>query len=494
MLRKNNEETDDEDLKRKKLILNILLTISIIGATIVNAIRFRDLFFHPHTRGIPIIYTLLILALFILLFWLSRINKVKAASCLLLLIYSIPLFYSAFIWGADLPAVLLLTVLIITLSGILLGARLVVISAFFINLYLVILTYFQGTGTIPLRNYWRFEKHEVSDAIVYAGLFLIISGIAYIFCIRIQRSLQRALDSEAALREERDKLEITVAERTKQLRQTAADKINQLYRLAEFGRLSSGIFHDLINPLTAVSLNLEQVKDNSSDNISPAKQYLNQALLATQRMENLIAGIKKQIQRESSITSFEIKEEIEQIIQILAYKARRANVLIKLEAEDKIKLNGDPVKFGQIISNLLANAIEATEENDALKSTLETPVIINVATKDDTVHISVRDQGVGIIPENLEKIFEPFFSTKKETGRGLGLGLASTKNIVEKNFSGTISVDSQRGQGSCFLVSLPLNHKPHENKPNLLLAGLVSENPEAIREKPDKYPTGKTAR
>jgi two-component system NtrC family sensor kinase len=257
-------------------------------------------------------------------------------------------------------------------------------------------------------------------------------------------------------------LEIKVVERTQQLRQTEAEKINQLYRLAEFGRLSSGIFHDLINPLTAISLNLEQIKDETKNKISSTKSYLGQALLATHKMEGLIAGIKKQIQQESHLMIFSASEEIEQIIQILAYKARRANVSIDFQKKAEIKLYGDAIKFGQIISNLLANAIEASEIYDGQADTNGREVKIILVSRDNTAVISVSDQGQGINSENIKKIFEPFFSTKKESGRGLGLGLASAKNITEKNFSGQIAVSSQLGRGSLFTVTLPL--KPIENK------------------------------
>lgn len=447
-------QNTNEDLRRRELILNILLGLSIISFMVLNIIRAIDVFSNPDDRGLPVMYTLLILAFFIFLLWLSKKGKIKTASWLLITVYSLPMFYCFIFWGADLPAALLLTVLIITLFGILIGARSVLISTAVINAFLIILTYLQTDEIIKVNNYWRNEKHELGDAIAYAVLFLIIAGITWLFCLEIKRALKRARQSEAELRQERDLLEIKVIARTNELRRAEAEKINQLYRLAEFGRLSSGIFHDLINPLTAVSLNLEQIKGETENKILNAKSYLSQALLATRKMENLIAGIKKQIQRESNPTYFLINEEINQVIQILAYKTRRANTRINFLATGEVKLYGDAVKFGQIISNLLANAIEASEggnENDKI----EKIITIKLGLQENNVIMSVSDRGTGIASENLPKIFEPFFSTKKEAGRGLGLGLASAKNITEKDFSGTIAATSQPGQGTEFIVTLP---------------------------------------
>ncbi|HBA36597.1 TPA: hypothetical protein DCZ15_01850 [Candidatus Falkowbacteria bacterium] len=460
----------DEDLRRRELILNILLWFSIVGFAVLNVIRLIDLIKQPQDRGLPIIYTLSILLFFIFLLRLSRKGRIKIAAWLLVVVYALPMLYSFIAWGADLPAALLLAVLIITLSGVLIGSNLVLISTAAINLFLIILTRWQTDGTVVVNGYWRKEPHELGDAIAYTILFLIIAIIAWLFSRGIEKALKRARQSEADLRQERDSLEIKVIEKTKELRQAETEKIGQLYHLAEFGRLSSGIFHDLINPLTAISLNLEQIKDQGKNEILGAKSYLSQAILATHKMEDLIASIKKQIQRESQTSSFSANEEIHQIIQILAYKARRAAVKIIFRPKTEVQLYGEAVKFGQVITNLLANAIEASEIGDrrAKQCTeqqewpTDKEVEIKLEPTADQVFITISDQGHGISPENVAKIFEPFFSTKNNftnnNAGGLGLGLSSSKNIIEKCFAGEITVDSHPGDGTKFIISLPLYH------------------------------------
>lgn len=439
----------NEENKRKELILNILLIFSAAGFFVLNIIRILDYIIYPDKRGLPLGITLLILGFFLFLFWLNRCGWLKLASALFIIIFALPMFYSFLIWGADLPAAILLAVLVITMSGTLLGARIAFLSTFFIALFLIIITDYQAKGLIAVQNYWRNEPAQIGDAIAYAVLLLIIAAVAWLFCREINRSLERARRSEALLREERDLLEIKVEKRTQELREAEMEKINQLYRFAEFGRLSSGIFHDLINPLTAVSLNLEQIKTETDTKVSNAKSYLNQALLATNRMANLISSIKKQIARESIISLFSLNQEIDQIIQILAYKARRAGVTIDFSVSQITELKGDALKFGQIIINLLANAIEACEDTETRK------VSINLSSSVETVKIIVSDSGVGIPPKNIDKIFNSFFSTKNSGGRGLGIGLASTKGIIEKDFHGQIEVKSEIGQGTIFIITLP---------------------------------------
>jgi len=440
----------DEDQRGRELILNILLSLSIICFLALNIIRLVDIVIYHNPNGLPLIYTLLILIFFVFLFWLSKKGFSKTAAALLIITYALPMFYSFIIWGADLPAALLLEVLVITLSGILLGANLALISTAILIVFSIILTYLQSNNLIIVTAYWRIEKNGLADAISYAFLFAIIATIAWLFCREIQKALHRARQSEKELRLERDSLEIKVIERTKQIKQMEAEKINQLYRLAEFGRLSSGIFHDLLNPLTAVSLNLEQIKTEGENRILSAKSFLGQALTAARKMEGLIGSIRKQIARENTLSTFSLNEEIRQTLQILDYKARRAKVILSFSPAEEITFHNDPVKFGQISTNLIANAIEASEN-----ASTEKEVLIKLEQLSDKVIFSVTDFGQGIAPENLLKIFEPFFSTKKENGRGLGLGLSSTKNIVEKDFGGIITVKSHLNQGTEFTVIFP---------------------------------------
>lgn len=444
----------DEDKNRREIILNIIFLVSIAGFMILNVIRVADYFIYPEIEGLPLWTTFLILFFFCALLRLSKRGRAKTAAWFLIAIYSAPMFYCFIVWGTDLPSALLLAVLIITLSGILISERLVLIMTGLISLALIGITIGQQRDLIPVQSYWRDYPTALGDIIAYAVLLIIAAFIAWLFGRSISRALDRARQSEKALKEERDSLEIKVVERTAELRQAEAEKINQLYRLAEFGRLSSGIFHDLINPLTAVSLNLEQIKDQSENKISNAKSYLGQALIATRKMEDLISSIKRQLQRKSQRTEFSVNEEIGQVIQILAYKARRADVKILWTASEDIRMLGDAVKFSQIIINLLANSIEACEgKTDGISD--EKNINIKSGTEGEDIIITVSDHGEGIAPENLDKIFLPFFSTKRIDNRGLGLGLASTKSIVEKDFGGQITVTSQLGIGTKFFIRLP---------------------------------------
>lgn len=453
----------------QELILITILTSSIICFFVLSIIRFINIIKEPNSWGLPLVYTLNALIFFIFLFFLLRYGFLKYVSYSLVLTYLGLTIYSFLTWGTDLPCALLLAILTIILSGILLGTNLVLISTIFIIVFILTTSFLQKTHVISLASYWNKETNEFCSAVTHSIIILIIAIIAWLFCREIKKSLKRAQMSEAELIKEKDSLEIRVRERTAQLKLMEIEKISQLYRLAEFGRLSSGIFHDLINPLTAVSLNLEQIRITGEQKLFSAKSYLSQAIVATHRMAGLIVSIKKQLQREGSLCIFSVNEEIEQIIQILSYKIRQAKVAINFPEAIEYNLYGDPIKFGQIIGNLLANALEACENinySSRQENIIVAIIFISVRKNGHNLNIMISDPGVGIADENINKIFEPFFSTKAKQGRGLGIGLSSTKNIIEQDFKGQIEVESKVNKGTKFIINLPLDKVPFSNQAN----------------------------
>ncbi len=226
------------------------------------------------------------------------------------------------------------------------------------------------------------------------------------------------------------------------------EKINQLYRFAEFGRLACGVFHDLVNPLTALSLNLKQI-DSQQIEIMGSKTYLDQALMAADKIENLLISIKHQLQSKSDLKSFSLNDEVKQIISLLSYKARQANVKLSSLSEKRLSLYGDVIKFNQIITNLVCNAIEACDRTKKKKR----KVLIKLKSIRNEIIINIIDNGCGI-GDDINKIFRPFFSTRHGHNGGLGIGLYSTKSIVERDFKGKIEV--KLGLVTNFTISLPL--------------------------------------
>lgn len=232
--------------------------------------------------------------------------------------------------------------------------------------------------------------------------------------------------------------------------------MEQLQALANIGHLSSGIFHDIINPLTVVNLNLEQIKSDSNGLIPDTRDYIQQALKASNRIQELIESANNCLRRQSKSLSFSIYYEISQIVKMMGSLARESHVVIKINAYENICIKGGPTRFGRVIMNLIANAIEASKINQK-----ESLINVNIGRQADpaAIILEITDQGVGINKENLEQIFSTFFSTKKTSGHNTGIGLSVVKDIVEKDFQGKISVSSKVNHGTSFKIFIPQSYE-----------------------------------
>ncbi|MFH0856680.1 MAG: ATP-binding protein [bacterium] len=438
----------DEDLGLQEYILNVILLVSIFlsaGALFRIALD-KNIF--GGERFIYLAVGFVLFAIFIALYWLSRKGFFGMSSYVLIMAYFIPATYAILKFGADLTAGLLFYSLIIVMASILISVW------FSLGLFLIISFAVIIIGCLQIKNalaIWKMRPLCPVDLVIYVSILGAVLAVSWLFNYETQKLLERARKSEENLKEEKGLLETKIEERTKEINRMQAEKIAKLYRCAEFGRLSSGIFHDLMNLLSVVSLNLVEVEGKNKE-ILNAKLYLQQALSATKRMENFLEAVNKQIRNEGTEMYFSVNKEIFQTIQIFSYKARKSWVEVIFKRTEDIKTYGDPIKFNQIVSNLISNAIDSYEKIDGNRRRQK--VKIGVYEKDNFIHLVVRDWGCGVPDELRDKIFEPFFTTK-EYGKGTGIGLFSTKSIIEKSFSGSIKLAGKEGNGMAFYISFP---------------------------------------
>ena len=444
----------NEDDARSEFILNVLLC-AIVGlsgiAFIIDTLQAISNDKHSASAWI----SFFVICFFVALYVLSRNGHPKIASYCFLTVLFFLITNQIYNWGADLPSALLSYVVIIVMAGVLLNTRVAFIATILISASVVWIGYEQAHYHVVFNTYWKNESITIADVIVFVVLFLIIATVSWLSNREIERSLRRARASEVALKKERDSLEIKVEEKTRELKEAQADRISQLYRFAEFGRLSSGLFHDLINPLSAVSLNMEKLNGDQSTELTEAKAHVAHAVLATKKMEEMVGAVRRQLSREENNTKFSINSEISQVVDILKYKSAQENVKIKFSAEADGELFGDAIKFHHAILNLISNAIDSYAEIKHIHRTQPQVVQVVLEKKNSNFIICVRDFGTGISPENLDKIFEPFFTTKTVT-RGMGIGLSMTKRIIEKDFLGTLHVESMKGKGAKFTIKIPV--------------------------------------
>jgi len=304
---------------------------------------------------------------------------------------------------------------------------------------------------------WKKDMLHFGDSVVYSVTLALIWVLAWLSNRETEKSLKRARASESALKKERDLLEIKVDERTKELKQSQIEKITQLYRFAEIGRLSAGLVHDLMTPLSLISLNLELLKNKrEKESIDTMRSLVKRAIKGTKYLETSVGFFRKQLQNQEFKKIFSLQKEISQVIKMLHHKANGIGVKLVLQTSEEIKMYGNQIKFSQLMTNLLLNAIDAYE-GLALKS-IKREVHVRLYKNRNSVMIIVRDQGIGILSEDTKKIFQPFFTTKSAE-KGTGIGLSISKDIVENSFKGKITVLSSKKTGTIFTLVLPFMKK-----------------------------------
>ncbi len=430
--------------------------LSVLVLICINIIRIYDFIINPNNQGLSLINTLSILILFIIIYLLAHSNKTSLSAWMIIIAYTLPTIFCFYSWGADLPAALLASILVTIIASIFLGAKEALVISCFFSLNIIILTYLQEHQLIDLSNNWRQEANQLADAISYVLISSIILFLIWLTGKENHESFKELKEHKIALQLEKDKLEQKVAQRTKEILSMKKEKIEQLQALASVGQLSGGIFHDIINPLTVVNLNLEQMKEEACSVIPATQEYINQALKASKRIQELIESANNCLRGNQHNHNFCLNTEISQIKSIMEAKARNKQAIIYFKSTDKIYLNGNRTRFSQIIMNLISNAIDASYKEHEENQITITLALDNM--KKNTI-IKVKDEGKGIAPENINKIFQTFFSTKLASNHNTGLGLSVSKNIIEQEFNGQISVTSTLNEGSLFTIIIPLNYE-----------------------------------
>jgi signal transduction histidine kinase len=227
---------------------------------------------------------------------------------------------------------------------------------------------------------------------------------------------------------------------------TADDQaLSEMERYAELGRLSATLLHEITNPLAAALLHLEQSANEHSHSIKRAKRNIH-------LLWRYVEAARQQVRQESRVGFFMSNAQLEQVKRVFMPLARRSDIKLEVYTPKNYRLYGDPVKFQQIVSNLISNAIDAAKPCPKERRVIK----LSVTASRQYLVLRVTDRGNGVGPEQLQHLFEPFYTTKATAGQGMGIGLALVKRYVEQDFGGSIRVRSRLMAGSRFIVRLKL--------------------------------------
>ncbi|MFT3910258.1 MAG: ATP-binding protein [Ferruginibacter sp.] len=305
---------------------------------------------------------------------------------------------------------------------------------------------------------------------------------------RIKRQHEDEVNKAIAIR--KVELEGLVEERTAELTRqkdelqhaltdlrTTQTQLIQSEKMASLGELTAGIAHEIQNPLNfvnnfsevSVELIKEMVDEVNKGNIVEVKSIADDLVQNLEKINHhgkrADAIVKGMLQHSRSSSSVKEPTDINALADEylrLSYHGLRAkdksfNATLKTDFDESLgQINIIPQDIGRVILNLLTNAFYAvTEKKKEKVENYEPTVTISTKKLNKRVEISIQDNGSGIPQKALDKIFQPFFTTKP-TGQGTGLGLSLSYDIVTKGHSGELKVHTVEGEGTTFIINLPM--------------------------------------
>ncbi len=246
----------------------------------------------------------------------------------------------------------------------------------------------------------------------------------------------------------------TIKKRDIRLKEESEKRLIVSQKQASVGRLAAGVAHEINNPLTGV-LTFTHMLLRRKDLDTEMRSDLETIAMATDRVREIVKGLldfSRQIKLKLELS--DINKVIKDTLSLIENQALIKRVFLCFDpGADIPKKILDRNQFQSVIMNIIINAIDATDSGGYI--TISTR--INLETqygKHKEIEIIIADSGCGISPEQLDKMFDPFYTTN-EVGKGTGLGLSVSLGIIEHH-GGTISVKSQVGKGSTFIIHLPL--------------------------------------
>lgn len=321
---------------------------------------------------------------------------------------------------------------------------------------------------VLLKNDTSATAWRAAQPLVFMLLVLLLSTLITIFLVwRFTRPLANI--SEAAKQVAEGNLRVRVPDygRNDEMGQLATrfnemtgelekkseleNKLKEAEKSAVVGRLGSAIAHEIRNPLNYINLTLDHLRAKFKPEDDRKKETFEKL---TSQLKSEVARINQQITDFLSysrppklqLDAINIHKVVADSLRIVEAQAAEQNIAVNLSEEENLpNIVGDAEFLRSVFNNLFINAVQAMGTDGG-------KLDVKVLAQDEYVQIDVQDTGGGIPPENIEKIFEPYFSTKET---GTGLGLAIVKKVIDDH-NGIIEVKSEKDKGTHFTVKLPI--------------------------------------
>ncbi len=234
----------------------------------------------------------------------------------------------------------------------------------------------------------------------------------------------------------------------------------QAAKLAALGEMAAGVAHELNSPMTVIIGTAQMLArdlqiDGQPDKAEALDDIINSGLRCKRIIQNLLTFSR---QDQPPVTDMDLNAEAQRVLSLIRYQINRSQIrIVEQFAPDLPKLTANGPQIQQVLTNFLINARDAMADVERREKVIRVATSLRKEGEKMWAVLSVTDNGIGIEPENLSKIFTPFY-TSKEATKGTGLGLSVSLGIAESH-NGTIEVESRPGMGSTFSLVLPVEHQ-----------------------------------
>lgn len=321
-----------------------------------------------------------------------------------------------------------------------------------------------GILNLPYIEDDSFYENEIQEFLirlsqVYFFMLIIAFALAYFLSSYITQTLKTISDkiNETSLNQKNEK--ILIEANSKEINslikaynamvdklEESATMLAQSEREQAWREMAKQVAHEIKNPLTPMRLTVQSFERKFNPEDPDLKQKLNDYTKTLIQQIDTMTSVASAFSNFASMPAQQ--NETLNVVEVVEFSLDIFNeeyIQFNSDEEEIITIM-DRTQLIRIITNLVKNAIQAIPENQ-----LEKSILVEVKQVENNVNITVKDNGIGIEQENIERIFEPKFTTKNS---GMGLGLGIIKNIIE-NYKGTITFETEFGKGTTFTVSLP---------------------------------------
>lgn len=328
-----------------------------------------------------------------------------------------------------------------------------------------------GQNLVEITERWQRQERVQIDRLFQRAVYLFVAsiliflGLGILVAFYLGRLLVRPLDQMQAAMEKiahGDFTPIPEASRSEEFRslfrafnrmsqelEEHQEQLLQSRKIAAIGTLTSGIAHELNNPINNIILTAEALQEDFRQlPQDEALAYIHDILAQADRASEIVKGLLDFSRSERpEFEPLAVSGVIDETLKLVRNQVMLSGIQVEKDIPpEEPMIYGDRKSLQQVFLNLFINAIQAMPDGGTLQ--------IEVHTEDGQLKINVEDTGAGIEPEHLPHIFDPFYTTK-EVGRGTGLGLSVTYGIIEKH-GGHIEAHSHKGEGTMFTIFLPI--------------------------------------